>query len=149
MATNQPLSHLDSLPVIETVLKGALPVILAERPRNADEQANQWKSLRERIAAWAPADSEPDERIDEDGYRMPARGTVSLALQIVARLGEGWVTAPGWVVQDGNGGIDFEWKDGDRAETLSINAQGQMELMKFERSKLVSRKPISWAAVER
>lgn len=87
--------------------------------------------------------------MDEDGYILPTQNTVALALNIAARLYSGGVTVPGSVVQDGNGGVDFEWRSGNRAQTLSVNSRGETELIEFENSKLVSRKPISFAAAQR
>lgn len=149
MAANQPLSHLNGLPVIENVLAATPPLVLARPEVTAPDQADEWKALEDRIAAWAPANGEPDARTDEDGYLLPSGITVALALQIAARLRESGVVAPVWLVQDGNGGIDFEWKNGDRAETLSINALGETELLEFENSKLIGRKPISFTPVRR
>ena len=141
--------HLNGLPAIETVLVSVPAVVLAKSERDAEGQAEKWKSMEERIAGWAPATGEPDDRTDEDGYRLPERKTVALALQIATRLREGGVTCPEWVVQDGNGGVDFEWRSGNRAETLSINARGETELMEFENSQLIVRKPVCLAPAER
>lgn len=80
---------------------------------------------------------------------LPTRETIALALQIAARLCEGGVTCPEWVVQDGNGGIDFEWRSGERAETLSVSALGETELMEFESSKLIARKAVSFPRAKR
>jgi hypothetical protein len=146
---NQALSHMNGLPAIETVLVGAPTVVLGKPRRDADGQADKWKSTEERITGWAPASGELDDRTDEDGYRLPGFKTIALALEIAARLRDGGVTCPEWVVQDGNGGIDFEWRSGDRAETLSINARGETELMEFENSKLIVRKPVSFAPAKR
>lgn len=140
---SQPASQVNSLPTIETVLVGARPPLAASAGRVADAQVGKWRSIEGRIAAWAPTEGEPDERIDEDGYRLPSRKAVALALEIVVRLRDGGVTCPEWVVQDGNGGIDFEWRGGNRAETLSMNADGEIELMRFENSKLIMRRPVS------
>ncbi|MGH7137891.1 MAG: hypothetical protein ACREHD_19245 [Pirellulales bacterium] len=137
------------LSMIETLLDGAPPVVLASPRRDADDQVGKWKSIEDRIAGWAPKQDEPDERIDEDGYRLPTRKAAALALQVTARLLEGGITCPEWVVQDGNGGIDFEWRSGNRAETLGINARGEAELMEFENSKLIARKPVSLAPPQR
>lgn len=135
--------------MIETVLVDAPPAALANPRRDAGTQAGKWKSTEDRIAEWVPAADEPDERTDEEGYRPPGRKTVALALKIATRLREGGVASPEWVVQDGDGGIDFEWRSGNRAETLSINARGETELMEFENSKLIVRKPVSFAPCER
>lgn len=145
MATNQPVSQLNGLPMLETVLVGTPPIVLTSPQRAADDQARKWASVEEHIAAWTPATGEPDERTDADGYRLPARKAVRLALEIAARLCQGGVTSPEWVASDGNGGIDFEWRSGDHAETLSINARGEMELMEFGNSKLIARKPATFA----
>lgn len=142
---NQPASQVNSLPTIETVLVGARPPLAASAGRVDDAQVGKWRSIEGRIAAWAPTEGETDERVDEDGYRLPSRKAVALAIEIVVRLRDGGVTCPEWVVQDSNGGIDFEWRSGNRAETLSMNADGEIELMRFENSKLIVRRPVSLA----
>lgn len=142
---SQPASQVNSLPTIETVLVGARPPLPASAGRVADAQIGKWRSVEGRIAAWAPTEGEPDERIDEDGYRLPSRKAVALALEIVVRLRDGGATCPECVVQDGDGGIDFEWRGGNRAETRSMNAHGEIELMNFENSKLIVRRPVSLA----
>ncbi|HQU42374.1 MAG TPA: hypothetical protein PK867_06155 [Pirellulales bacterium] len=145
MATNQPFSHLNGLPVIESVLTAAPPVVLARPTSSASDQADKWRGGDERIAGWAPASGEPEARTDEDGYLPPSGRAVAAAQEIAARLREGGVSVPVWLVQDGNGGIDFEWRSGDRAETLSVNALGETEIIEFENSKLIGRKPISFS----
>ena len=145
MATNQPLSDAGVLPVIETILAAAPPVVLASPVANAQNQSGNWRALEERIAAWAPANGAPDVRTDEDGYLLPSNRTVSTALQIAARLREAGVGVPLRSGQTANGGINFEWRSGNRTQRLTVNARGEMELAKFEDSKLVSRQPICFA----
>jgi hypothetical protein len=149
VSTNQPLSDPSALPVIETVLATVPPIAPTSSMRGAQHESVQWKSLEERIAAWAPANDEPDLRTDEDGYLLPSGKTVAVALQVAARLREAGVTIPLRLVQDAIGGIDFEWRSENRAETLTVNSRGQMELMTFEDSKLTCRKMISFASARR
>lgn len=149
MATNQPVTHLNVLPVVETLMIGTAPIVVANPRGDADGQTAKWNSFIDRIAGWAPAAGEPDVRTDEEGYRLPGRKTVALAMEIAARLLEGGVCPPDWVVQDGDGGIHFEWCGGGRAETLNINARGDTELMEFEHSKLIARKLVSFVPAER
>jgi hypothetical protein len=149
MAANQPSSPANGLPVIETVLAATQSLVLTPPTASAPGQTDEWKELEDRIAAWAPANGEPDARTDEDGYLLPNREAIALALQIAARLRAGGIAIPIWVVQDGNGGIDFEWKSGDRVETLSVNALGETELLEFENSKLICRRPVSFSQARR
>jgi hypothetical protein len=138
MATNQPLSDPSALPVLEAILGTAPTVALAGAAADARNQTGDWRALEERIAAWAPADGELDVRADEDGYRLPGSRTVAVALEIAARLREAGVGIPLRSGQTANGGINFEWRSGNRTERLTVNARGETELAKFEDSTLVS-----------
>ncbi|MGH7139356.1 MAG: hypothetical protein ACREHD_26725 [Pirellulales bacterium] len=143
MSTIQPLSGASALPVIETILGAVPPVVVAPSPADLHDRAAGWKALEERIAAWAPANGEPDERTDEDGYLLANSKTVAVALEIAARLAAAGVDVPLRCGQTANGGIHFEWRSGNCTERLTVNARGETELVKFEDSKLVSRKPIA------
>lgn len=149
MSTNQPLSDPNVLPVIETVLGAAPPVVLAATTPKAQGQVDEWKALEERIAGWAPASGEPDKRTDEDGYVLPGNRTIAVAVEIAARLREAGVSVPLRVGQSANGGINFEWRSGSRTERLTLNARSETEIVGFEDSKLVSRKPISFVSAHR
>lgn len=81
MATNQPLSDPSALPVIETILGTAPTIALAGTVADARNQTGDWRALEERIAAWMPADGEPDVRIDDDGYRLPGSRAAAVALE--------------------------------------------------------------------
>lgn len=121
----------DGAVVIETNL-GAEP----------PEQAGGWKALEKRIAGSGPTNGEPEIRMDEDGYLLPNAKTVAVTLEIAARLREAGTGVPLRLGQTANGGINFEWRSGNRTERLTVNARGETELARFEDSKLVSRKPI-------
>lgn len=140
MSTNQPLA--DALPVIETILHTVRTAAAGTLPANSQDRAEGWKALEARIAAWAPASGETDVRTDEDGYLLPNSKTVTVALEIAARLREAGVTVPLRSGETANGGINFEWRSGNRTERLTVNARGETELAKFEDSRLISRKPI-------
>jgi len=145
MSTSQPLSDPAPLPLIESVL-GASPEVVLTRPtQDADEQIIAWKAHEERLAAWTPASGEPDVRADEDGYVLPGHKTVAVALQIAARLREAGVCAPFRTGQTANGGINFEWRSGNRTQRLTVNSRGETELARFEDSNLIFREPVSLA----
>lgn len=149
MSTNQPLSDSQFVPVIESVLGAAPPVAIGSTTSHAQVQADGWRAIEERIAGWVPGRADPSPLIDADGYLLPSSETVALALQIAARLREAGVSVPSWLVQDGNGGIDFEWRSNGRAETLTVNSRSEIELMRFENSKLVGRKLIAFPPAHR
>lgn len=149
MAPNQPLSDPGALPFIETILGVAPPVVVASPAPDAQDQTGNWKALEERIAAWVPADGDPDVRTAEDGYLLPSHKTVAVSLQIAARLREAGVGIPLRLGETANGGINFEWRSGNCTQRLTVNARGETELAKFEDSKLVSRKPISFSIAQR
>lgn len=149
MSTNQPLSNLSALPVLEAVLGAPPSIVGARQDQSTDEHAEAWKVLEARIAGWAPPSGDQDIRSDEDGYLLPSERAVAVALQIAARLRESGVRGPDWLVQDGDGGIDFEWKNDNRAETLRIDSRGDTELIQFDHSKLLSRRPTSFATIRK
>lgn len=136
MSMNQPMFDPGAAPLIEAVLGAVPPVVLPRPDRGAKDQIDAWNEVQARIAAWTPTASEPDVRYDEDGYRLPSGKAVAIALQIATRLREGGVGVPSWLVQDGNGGIDFEWKSANRTETLNVDSSGEAELKQFEDSRL-------------
>lgn len=139
--TNQPLA--DALPVIETILHAGQPTAADIAPASSQDGAKGWKAIEEQVAAWAPPSGESDLRTDEDGYLLPNCKTITVALLIAARLREAGVTVPLRSGQTANGGINFEWRSGNRTERLTVNAEGETELAKFEDSRLVSRMPIA------
>jgi len=87
---------------------------------------------------------EASEGTDEDGLARPSRDTVSVALQIASELRNACVPVPLRMLQDGDGGIVFEWKHGASSDKLRLAASGRIEAMGFYDSKLVYRYPISF-----
>ena len=119
------------------------PLVLGSASEGPQHDRAKWNVFEQHISGWEPAIGESEDRTDEDGYILPNRRTIALARQILARLRDAGASAPLRVVQDGCGGIDFEWTSGNCAETLAVHAQGDAEFMSFDGTKLKSRKPIS------
>ena len=102
--------------------------------------AEQWRSCVEsRLTAW---DEAAEER-DEDGLAPPSRTLVSIAFEVAAKLRGAGVPVPLRMVQDGAGGIVFEWRHGATSDKLRLDANGCIEATGFYDSKLVYRRPIS------
>lgn len=142
---DQSLATSNGLPVIEAILGASPPIVAVYSAVGSAQQALDWKTLEDQVAAWAPAAGEPDVRTDEDGYLLPSAKTAAVALRIVARLREAGVAVPLRSGQTANGGINFEWRSGTSTERLTVNAQAEAELAKFENSTLVSRTPVHLA----
>ncbi|HEX5446779.1 MAG TPA: hypothetical protein VFW87_23375 [Pirellulales bacterium] len=149
MPTNPSMSEAGALPVIEIILSRTPPAVVAHGATDAQSRLDGWKDLEGQISGWALAGGEADSQTDEDGYRLPGSKAVARALEIAARLRESGVAAPQRSGQTANGGINFEWRCGNRTERLTVNARGETELARFEDSKLVSRKPISFDVAQR
>lgn len=149
MPTNQPLSDSHLVPVIETVLAAAPPVVLGHSAPKPVANTQDWKALEDRIAALGPKDGDPEKRTDDDGYLLPNRTTIAVSLQIAARLRENGICVPLRLGQTANGGIKFEWRAGNRTERLTVDAHGETELAQFEDSRLVVRKPVHFVSAHR
>lgn len=140
---DQSLATSNGLPVIEAILCASPPIMAVYPAVGSAQQALDWKTLEDQVAAWAPAAGEPDVRTDEDGYLLPSAKTAAVALRIVARLREAGVAVPLRSGQTANGGINLEWRRGQSTERLTVNTRGEAELAMFESSKLVSWMPIA------
>lgn len=149
MSTNQPLSDAHLVLVIETVLAAPPPIVLGHLPPKPVTNSEDWKALEDRIAALGPTDGDPEQRTDDDGYLLPNRTTVAVALQIAARLRDSGIDTPLRLGQTANGGIKFEWRSGNRTERLTVDANGETELTQFEDSRLVLRKPVAFVSAHR
>jgi hypothetical protein len=98
-------------------------------------------TIESKLIEWGEA----SEGADEDGLAPPSRTIVSVALQIASELRNAGVPIPLRMVQDGDGGIVFEWKRGARSDKLRLDASGRIEALGFYDSKLVYRYPISFS----
>ena len=128
----------------ETIRSSAVPAATAELSTSPKFDrascAEQWTSCVEnKLTAW---DKGAGQR-DEDGLVAPARTIVSIASQVAAKLRDAGVPIPLRMVQDGAGGIVFEWRHGATSDKLRLDANGCIEATGFFDSKLVYRRPIS------
>ncbi len=119
-----------------------LPELLASPERERALKADLWQSsIENKLIEWGKQGT----RYDEDGLISPAPSTVSAAFRIAAKLRNAGIEAPLRMVQDGVGGIVFEWKQGATAEKLLLAASGRLEAAYFRDSKLMHRYPLSFS----
>jgi len=115
------------------------PESFASVDRNRAVQAEQWQSsVESRLIEWGKQGS----KVDEDGLVSPSPGIVSVAFRIAAQLRDAGISVPLRMVQDGAGGIVFEWRHETVTEKLRLHASGRIELTRFRDSKLVYRCPV-------
>lgn len=103
----------------------------------------EWDAVVNQLIDLAPKHDDPEERIDEDGYLLPGAQALASASRVVALLRSEGQGAPSAIVQDGLGGLVFEWTSGRQIERLIISSRGEMEVVVFHDSQLVFRKPAS------
>lgn len=109
----------------------------------ADGPTEEWEAVQNQLNELGPKHGEPDRRIDDDGYIQPSREAVASAAVMATLLRSENQDAPSATIQDGVGGIIFEWTRGPCVERLIINRRGKMEIVGFRNSQLVFRKPAS------
>lgn len=80
-------------------------------------------------------------RIADEGIEPPSETVLRLAADLAAKLRDEGRSPPTSVVCDPNGGVVFEWRDGDAAEVCHVWDDGSVEFMRFEGTRLVERRP--------
>jgi hypothetical protein len=118
-----------------------VPDELLASPLRERTALEQWESAVEsKLIEWGKQANQHD----DDGYLFASPQVVSLAFSIAAKLKNAWQEVPSRVVQDGSGGIVFEWKRQATSEKLLIDSAGRAEVVHFRNSKLVDRRPLSF-----
>jgi hypothetical protein len=138
------MSTIESLVVFSEAVRtsaaacaGAAPCVEGDRKASA----NQWDSLvQSKLVRW----DESAETPAEEGLLPPTRQALGAAFQVAARLCDAGVPPPTRLVQDGAGGIVFEWKYGSAADKLHLDPSGGIEATKFCDSRLIYRHPVSF-----
>ena len=95
-----------------------------------------WESAIDSLLAWW---EDPARAGDEDGFVGPSREIIQVALQLASVCRANFLSPPLRVVPDGEGGIAFERRAGHEFESLRVAADGRVELLVFENSRLVHR----------
>ncbi|NQT41347.1 MAG: hypothetical protein HQ581_27915 [Planctomycetes bacterium] len=115
----------------------------------ADESALSSGELQENRIGWKRViddqliewGMDPDQ-LEDEGIEAPSRKIISRAWDLARRMRDGGAPPPLRVVPNGDGGITFEWKDGPVFETIELEDDGSIEIIKFVDSEVVSRHSI-------
>ena len=116
--------------------------LLASELREGSDEIKVWKTAIDRLLDWR---KDTSQLIDED-MLPPTPDIIDIACTLAAKLRDEGQPGPMCVVPDGEGGIVFERRDGFRFQTFSVEADGRVELISFENSRLTERCVISLAA---
>lgn len=105
---------------------------------------NRWrlawqKIIDEKLHLWL---QHPELLEDED--QIPPTGSVlRIAMDIAEQIRDADMP-PAKVTVDPNGGIVFEWREGDEAEVIHIWDDQTVDNLKFRGSQLIFRRPLSY-----
>lgn len=103
--------------------------------RKNDEPA-EWTRIHGLLSDW----SRKQVGRDEDGIDWPAPAILDVAINL-ARLLEGrGLSPPTRVVPNGEEGVVFEFQHERQLQTIEVDAEGCIELCRFEDAKLTDRK---------
>ncbi len=113
-------------------------VSTASPGRDAPLQAfhQRWETLiAQQLASW---ERDPGQ-LEDEGVEAPSPSLVRFAIQLARRLDREGAPPPVRVVPDPNGGIVFEFRQGEYDENLYIWEDGSVEYMRFLGNKLIDR----------
>jgi hypothetical protein len=97
-------------------------------PKVAPEYARVWQAwLDDKLSDWErnPA------QFDEEGFAPPSKMSLEKASQIARNWRDRTWEAPERIVPNGEGGIVLEWRAGPDAETVEIDAIGEVETISY------------------
>lgn len=115
---------------------------LASDPSERHIDHERWRDvINEPLIDWGKDPGQLDDGI----IRPPSREIVTLASEYgMMVLRENRVPAPDNVVPDGDGGIAFNWYSDNDLTTIEFGEDGTIELIVFEKSKIIHRQRISY-----
>lgn len=106
------------------------------------DRIKAWKMAIDQLLDWR---KDTSQLMDEE-MSPPTPDIIDIACALASRLRDEGQPGPLCVVPDGEGGVVFERRDGSRFQTISVEADGRVELISFENSRLTERHVISLAA---
>jgi hypothetical protein len=103
------------------------------------ERATAWQRVvDEKLIEWGRHPSQ----FDDDGIKPPNSVVLANACEFACFCRDNDIDPPLRVAPDGSGGVVFEWRAAPLYFTVEVNASGSAQLLVFENSKLLNRKPI-------
>jgi len=86
-----------------------------------------------------PEFGQDSDRFDDDGLEQPSEEIIRLAIALAEKLKIKGYEPPARVTVDPNGGIVFEWRQGDVSTAYHVRDDGKIEYQRYLRAKLVER----------
>jgi hypothetical protein len=100
-----------------------------------EEVTTDWMRVESLLDEWC----RKQPRRDEDGIEWPAPAVAEVALQIACLLKQRGVQPPARFVPNAEGGVVFEFQHQRHLRTIEVEADGSIELCRFEDAKLKHR----------
>ena len=94
-----------------------------------------WDAMISQLLQWS---DDPAEAGDDDGFDPPSYTAIGQALELARAWRDAEMVPPLRVLPDGEGGIAFERREGPSFKSLRVSADGTVELLAFENSRLIS-----------
>jgi hypothetical protein len=115
-----------------------LQPILASGPVTGsagEEQHNGWQAIVEQLCRWT---RDPAQLSDEE-VEAPTSEVLAMATAVAEVLRDAGVEPPDHLVPNGDGGIVFRWRSGQRAWSIELDSDGSLESYLLQQGKLVWR----------
>jgi hypothetical protein len=119
---------------IERLLQPILAANGLTGPSGADEKS-AWQTVVQQLVEWK---RDPQQLADE-GVEPPTAGLLEAAGTVAEMLCSGGVEPPDTLVTNGDGGIVFRWRSGQRTWTIELDSDGSIESSLMLGGKLVWR----------
>lgn len=108
------------------------------------EETTDWLRVESLLNEWCR--KEP--RRDEDGVEWPVPAVAEVAVQVACLLEQRGLQPPTRFVPNAEGGVVFEFQHERQLQTIEVEADGSVELCRFEDAKLVDRRRIPAASLD-
>lgn len=115
-----------------------LQPILASGPVNGsagEHQHNGWQTVVEQLRRW----THDPRQLDDEGVEAPTSEVLAMAAAVAEVLRDAGVEPPDKLVPNGDGGIVFRWRSGQRAWSIELDSDGSLESYLLQQGKLVWR----------
>lgn len=134
------VQHLTSLsqPLFEIVETGVTPAGLAAPLQPADELA-VWRGWRQIIEQKLLVWSRDPQQLRDEGIEAPSLQILRTAIRLSVVLRDDGYPPPDSVVPDANGGIVFEYGNGEESEAIHVWDDGTIEWFGFRGTKITRR----------
>ncbi len=99
------------------------------------DEHNAWETVVEQLRRWT---GDPRQLSDE-GVEAPTSEVLATAAAMADVLRDAGVEPPDHLIPNGDGGIVFRWRSGQRAWSIELDSDGSLESYLLQQGKLVWR----------